>query len=104
MTTRREDDRADCRADKDREKRALRPQAAPTTAMSVTSPKPIASFLSATSPSQPMIEIAPAPTQAPISASYGVANPPGHQEQTPATDGQRTTQTRPNTVNPSGIR
>ena len=53
------------------------PRAAPTTAMSVTSPNPIASFFRTTSPSHPTIEIAPAPTHAPISASYGIANQAG---------------------------
>ena len=41
-------------------------QAAPTTAISVTSPKPIASFFSATSPSQPTIEIAPPADDQPL--------------------------------------
>src|SRR6185503_1160596 len=50
------------------------PSAAPTNAISVTSPKPIASRLVTTSPSQPTMAIIPAPAHAPTSASYGVAN------------------------------
>src|ERR1035437_8708107 len=50
------------------------PSATPTIAISVVSPNPIASFLKTTSPSQPMIVTAPAPTHAPNRASAGDAN------------------------------
>src|SRR5581483_5575746 len=79
------------------------PNAAPTTAINVTSPKPMASLPNATSPSQPMIEMAPAPTQAPISESYGTANMLGSPVIAPASDVVKS-QIRPKTVNPSGIK
>jgi hypothetical protein len=45
------------------------PSAAPTAAIIVTSPKPIASFLNASSPSQPMMATAPAPAARATNAS-----------------------------------
>ena len=79
------------------------PSAAPANAMSVTSPKPMASRLSATSPSHPMMAMAPAPAHAPMIASIGVANGDHSLTKSPAND-IASVKTRPVTVKPSGIR
>src|SRR2546423_5558288 len=73
------------------------PSAAPTTAINVTSPNPIAGLLSQTSPSHPAIDIAPAPTHMPSSASHGPANRSASAENT-AKDARSTTHNRPDTA------
>src|SRR5688500_2302605 len=78
------------------------PTAAPTNAISVTSPNPIASFRSAASPSQPTIAIAPAPTHAPRTAVQGPTNGPLSPMKTPVIDAARRKR-KPVTVKPSGI-
>src|SRR5439155_26533092 len=79
------------------------PTAAPTTAIRVTSPKPIAGRFNQTSPSQPTIEIAPAPTHMPRIASHGRTNGSDSPRYS-ATIDVTSTKNKPKTVKPSGIR
>jgi hypothetical protein len=69
----------------------------------VVSPKPIASRFIATSASQPMIVIAPAPAQAPAKALQGPANRVGSPTKTPTT-AIASTKPSPKSVKPSGMR
>src|SRR5690606_475163 len=74
----------------------------PAIAMSVTSPKPIASFFRTISPSQPAMAIAPAEAHAPINESYSDAKGEVSFTKTP-TNAITSAHTNPNAVKPSGI-